>query len=84
MNGTLLVTRWLLIRRNKGKTDATSMAVAENGIPEDIGHSGAFLDMTDEENPDFRVSRLGNSFSSLLMVSTSMYISFVPGLSVIF
>ncbi|KAB8220934.1 major facilitator superfamily domain-containing protein [Aspergillus novoparasiticus] len=54
MNGTLLVTRWLLIRRNKGKRDATSVAVAENGGPEDIGHSGAFLDMTDVENPDFR------------------------------
>ncbi|KAE8343232.1 hypothetical protein BDV24DRAFT_172986 [Aspergillus arachidicola] len=54
MNGTLLVTRWLLIRRNEGKRDATSVAVAENGSPEDIGHSGAFLDMTDVENPDFR------------------------------
>ncbi|GAB1202621.1 hypothetical protein APSETT445_001241 [Aspergillus pseudonomiae] len=55
MNGTLLVTRWLLIRRNKGQTDATAVPVAENGSPEDIGHSGAFLDMTDVENPDFRV-----------------------------
>lgn len=61
MNGTLLVTRWLLVRRNKGKEDATVVAAAENGNPEDIGHSGAFLDLTDRENPDFRVSQLTNS-----------------------
>ena len=76
MNGTLLVTRWLLIRRNKGKTDATAVPVAENASPEDIGHSGAFLDMTDVENPEFRVSAFCYSVW-LIADGCSTYTSFV-------
>jgi hypothetical protein len=56
MNATLVATRLLLTRRNKLKTQATAIVGAGGGTSEDIAHAGAFLDMTDIENSDFRVS----------------------------
>ncbi|PVH74047.1 MFS general substrate transporter [Cadophora sp. DSE1049] len=55
-NIILLVTRWLLTRRNIGKKadslQTTSGTEADGA--EKITHSRAFDDLTDRENPDFR------------------------------
>lgn len=45
---TVLVTRWLLVRRNRAKA-----AVQGEGQP---SNSLAFEDLTDIQNPDFRYS----------------------------
>lgn len=53
LNAVLLVLRWALIRRNKAKK------VNESSVEstDEATHEYAFMDMTDKENPNFRVSR---------------------------
>jgi len=55
-NIILLVTRWLLTRRNvEKKTESQqTMSTTEADGAEKITHSRAFDDLTDRENPDFR------------------------------
>lgn len=61
-NITLAVTRIILTRRNHKKRSlasesseaATVDCAADVAGSEKIGHSNAFKDLTDTENPDFR------------------------------
>lgn len=62
-NITLAVTRIILTRRNHKKRSLASEsseaapvggAAADVAGSEKIGHSNAFKDLTDTENPDFR------------------------------
>jgi hypothetical protein len=53
--------------RNRKKRTAAAAAgqtsPSESSVDEKIEHSNAFLDLTDKENPDFRVScRTGTSW----------------------
>lgn len=57
-NVILVVMRFLLTRRNKGKRAAVATAgeaeTLQKAGEEKITHSNAFADLTDKENPDFR------------------------------
>lgn len=60
-NITLVITRILLVHRNKDKRNAALLAEAAPAevnevtkADETITHSHAFDDLTDRENPDFR------------------------------
>jgi hypothetical protein len=55
--------------RNRKKRSAAAAAAqtspSETSLDEKIDHSNAFLDLTDKENPDFRVSSRGHFHRSM-------------------
>ena len=52
--GLVVLTRAILMKRNRDKRRATAEVVGEHATDEKITHSLAFNDLTDLENPDFR------------------------------
>lgn len=55
-NGLLVITRFIIVRRNHVKRIAAASAAALDvtAVDQKIEHSHAFDDLTDQENPDFR------------------------------
>lgn len=54
-NALLGLTRFILVRRNAKKRAQTAATSPSSGEGEQIQHYLAFQDLTDKENPDFRV-----------------------------